>query len=459
THRGGHRHQRRGAARLARSPVGLLRARGPRAGGRPAPQRDAGGARRHRPGLARRRRPARAHPRGRGGAGHLRLRRGGRGGRAARRGGARLDGPHRRGRALPAARRAGRARADARRGAPGRPRPPGRGGRGAGDRAHPGRRASGPALQGRHRVRSRAPPEGGRAPRRRRGGAHAGGRLRQLSLRAQRAPDRPHPGPSGEEDPLRGQCRRAGRPARADVRDGARARRRAGLSHRARVAGRPPRLPGHLRGVHELPKAKLVKTNALKLPCGLVGAPIGEIETDIDARWPMAYAAGLGDADPAYLDTLRPGGIVAHPLFPVCYEWPLAVESRARQLGDEIALRSVHATHDVTIHRRARPGDRLRTTAAVVAVAPRRAGAYVLTRYATVDVDGAPVSATDYGSVYLGVACDPEGELPGAPEASGDEAAGADAWTGEVPIPATLAHVYTECARIWNPIHTDPAVA
>jgi len=31
--------------------------------------------------------------------------------------------------------------------------------------------------------------------------------------------------------------------------------------------------------------------------------------------------------------------------------------------------------------------------------------------------------------------------------------------TTEVPIPATLAHVYTECARIWNPIHTDPAVA
>ena len=28
-----------------------------------------------------------------------------------------------------------------------------------------------------------------------------------------------------------------------------------------------------------------------------------------------------------------------------------------------------------------------------------------------------------------------------------------------VPIAPTLAHVYTECARIWNPIHTDTAVA
>jgi acyl dehydratase len=28
-----------------------------------------------------------------------------------------------------------------------------------------------------------------------------------------------------------------------------------------------------------------------------------------------------------------------------------------------------------------------------------------------------------------------------------------------VAVPANLAHVYTECARIWNPIHTDRAVA
>src|SRR4029453_2074528 len=26
---------------------------------------------------------------------------------------------------------------------------------------------------------------------------------------------------------------------------------------------------------------------------------------------------------------------------------------------------------------------------------------------------------------------------------------------GEVPVAATAGHVYNECARIWNPIHTD----
>jgi acyl dehydratase len=38
-------------------------------------------------------------------------------------------------------------------------------------------------------------------------------------------------------------------------------------------------------------------------------------------------------------------------------------------------------------------------------------------------------------------------------------AAGELRWSAPVAIPANLAHVYTECARIWNPIHTDRAVA
>jgi acyl dehydratase len=199
----------------------------------------------------------------------------------------------------------------------------------------------------------------------------------------------------------------------------------------------------------------------LRIPRGLVGATVGPLTQEIDARWLMAYAAGLGETEPAYLDTLRAGGLVAHPLFPVSYEWPLAVESRERQLGAEIALHGVHASHDLTLHRPIRAGDRLTTTAIVVAVAPRRAGAYVLTRYETRNARAERVSTTDYGSVYLGVACEPEGSLlPGTALPKGEGGSkGEDAWTDEVPIAATLAHVYSECARIWNPIHTDPEAA
>jgi acyl dehydratase len=191
----------------------------------------------------------------------------------------------------------------------------------------------------------------------------------------------------------------------------------------------------------------------VRLAGDTLGTAAGPVAQDVDARWLMAYAAALGETAPEYLDTTRAGGIIGHPLFPVCYEWPLAVELRAR-MPAAIAARSVHATHDLRLYRRARAGDRLRTTATVVRVAPTSAGAYVVTRLDTVDAAGRPVSTTDYGSLYRGVTCEgaPAPREPAAP-------APAPHWSARVEVAATLAHVYTECARIWNPIHTDRAVA
>ncbi len=204
----------------------------------------------------------------------------------------------------------------------------------------------------------------------------------------------------------------------------------------------------------------------MNISAGILGTTVGPRVHDIDARWLMAYAGALGETAPEYLDTTRAGGLLAHPLFPVCYEWPLAVDLRAKTLTDEIALRGVHATHDLTLHRRPRSDDRLSTTATITGVEPRPPGAYVVTRFETLDADGRPVTTTDYGSLYLGVECEshphpgplPERERESNPLFPVDDRRGPD-WAADVPIPANLAHVYTECARIWNPIHTDRAVA
>ena len=210
------------------------------------------------------------------------------------------------------------------------------------------------------------------------------------------------------------------------------------------------------------------------IPASVVGITAGPLEHAIDARWLMAYAAALGEEAPEYFDTTRSGGVLAHPLFPVCYEWPLALAVRAMALPDEIALRGVHATHRLTVHRPIRAGERLRTTATVAALERRSPGAYMVLRLETVDTSGHAVTTTDYGSLYLGVACDPpplspegRGQGEGQPKDEGwpkgeGEPKGAtpgDTWSTEIPISPTLAHVYTECARIWNPIHTDRAVA
>ena len=42
-------------------------------------------------------------------------------------------------------------------------------------------------------------------------------------------------------------------------------------------------------------------------------AEIGPLRHDIDARWLMAYAAGLAEPDPRYYDTLAPRGPLERP--------------------------------------------------------------------------------------------------------------------------------------------------
>ena len=211
----------------------------------------------------------------------------------------------------------------------------------------------------------------------------------------------------------------------------------------------------------------------VRIPASAVGITVGPREDEVDARWLMAYAAALGEHGPEYFDTTRPGGILAHPLFPVCYEWPLALDVRAKAVPDGVAVRGVHATHRLTLHRPPRAGDRLSTTATVVALERRTPGAYLVLRMETVDAAGQPVSTTEYGSLYLGVECEaphpaplPKGEreqeiLSPLGRGQGEGAPGAEGWSWsvDVPIAPTLAHVYTECARIWNPIHTDRAIA
>src|SRR5260370_24666742 len=87
------------------------------------------------------------------------------------------------------------------------------------------------------------------------------------------------------------------------------------------------------------------------IPASVVGITAGPLEHAIDARWLMAYAAALGEEAPEYFDTTRSGGVLAHPLFPVCYEWPLALAVRAMALPDELPARGVHPTPRLTVHR------------------------------------------------------------------------------------------------------------
>lgn len=179
----------------------------------------------------------------------------------------------------------------------------------------------------------------------------------------------------------------------------------------------------------------------------------------------MAYAAALDDLMPSYMDTGAPDQLLAHPMFPVCFEWPVVISVRQGFESGALTLdesrRGVHATHDVTIHRTIRPPEKLTTRATIVAIERRKPGAYQVTRLETRDESGAPVCTSMYGSIVRGVdvvgddkPLTAHSDLPSMPRSIARPRSEA-----KVHVAGGLAHSYTECAQIWNPIHTDIAVA
>jgi acyl dehydratase len=201
----------------------------------------------------------------------------------------------------------------------------------------------------------------------------------------------------------------------------------------------------------------------MPVPSDAVGQQTEPITHVVDERWLMAYAAGLGETKPVYLDTTAPGGISAHPLFPVCVEWPVVLAVGALDVLSDVTTpeekrRGIHATHDLTMLRPIVPGDVLTTVATVIGVEKRPPGALLTMDMVSTDVHGREVFRTRQGSLYL--ATDVIGPDRAAPD---DEPLppieGDPVVTVDIPIDAGAAHTYTECARIWNPIHTDLAVA
>lgn len=183
----------------------------------------------------------------------------------------------------------------------------------------------------------------------------------------------------------------------------------------------------------------------MRISSDIVGREVGPDEQILDERWLMAYNAALGKLE-----------LEAHPLFPVCYEWPATRLLREGAGLVPLDARLVHAQHDLLLHRKPRPG-RVRVAGKVVAAAQKKPGALVVFRFTAHDEQGL-ISATDFCALYRDVKLDGPDRSVAAIEDPPKHDAALEP-IGEVAVPATAAHVYTECARIWNPIHTDRAYA
>lgn len=185
--------------------------------------------------------------------------------------------------------------------------------------------------------------------------------------------------------------------------------------------------------------------------------------TLVDTRLAMAYAAGINDRNPRYFDDLAADGVRVHPCLAFSLQW----NSRVRPdypVNLRAAPYGVHATTDLRIHRPFRAGEAVTTQGCVIAKKQISPGVYTVDKYQMRGSDGDLIAELYYngitrGAQLVGGDCELEAE-PAWPEVMAQNAQSPDPlWRDEYPIELHAGQQYTECARIYNPIHTEPSVA
>jgi len=182
---------------------------------------------------------------------------------------------------------------------------------------------------------------------------------------------------------------------------------------------------------------------------------------EVTDRWLAAYAVAVGDLRSPYVDLERPDGIMAHPMFPSCLEWPLVEFGAPGILLSEATLRrGLHVQADVEYQGQIRSGHQLTTTAELYIAEQRSTATHIAIEFQTVDEGGARLATGRTHMLYPGVKLDghksPTAKKIQAHAPSSEELLQPIA---DFAVDETNAVIYSECARIWNPIHTDIRVA
>lgn len=181
---------------------------------------------------------------------------------------------------------------------------------------------------------------------------------------------------------------------------------------------------------------------------------------ELTARSITAFAGGVGDFNPVYFEDDRDDGLIAHPGMVFSWQWNSRFVPDL-ELPLELVRRGVHAWVDVQFVRHAREGDVITSQGRSVAVKQVRPGVLSAQRFTFRDSQGETVAIMDTGGITRGAELVGEDlEIESAPPLPQPTGNGTDpVWICSIPIEPQAPHVYSECADIWNPIHTERRVA
>ncbi len=173
-----------------------------------------------------------------------------------------------------------------------------------------------------------------------------------------------------------------------------------------------------------------------------------------------AFASGVGDSNSFYLDDARDDGLVGHPGMVFTFQWN-SRHAPGVEIDPAVARLGVHASVDVRFRRPLCGGDVITAQGRTVAIEQIAPGVLSTQRVVMTDAAGEEVATMDTAGISRGCRTDgPDRRiaeavpLPSLPEGDRDVL-----WEQRIDVAKDAAHVYTECADIWNPIHTERTVA
>lgn len=194
-----------------------------------------------------------------------------------------------------------------------------------------------------------------------------------------------------------------------------------------------------------------------------VGLDLPPMEIELTVRRALAFAAALGETGEA-LDDASPH-FTALPTLCASLEWAWTISGRNAALGLSPleARRGVHAGQDTRFLAPLRPGRTYVVEGRIVSARGSSAGTVVATHLDIRDrASGAAVTSTLTTAMFRGVALtggDRVADHPGPLQAGPGSDDGISWEETTVPLDRGFAHRYSECADIWNPIHTERTVA
>lgn len=193
-----------------------------------------------------------------------------------------------------------------------------------------------------------------------------------------------------------------------------------------------------------------------------IGAKLNPIKIEMTRRRLLSFAAAIDDTSERVFNDLDPN-FCAVPQICVALEWASIIKNDLRgNLGatrEEIS-RAVHAVQDSVFHRTVTENELLTVCGQITAIWNGRSGTNMITEIISYDEQDKPVFTSQLQSTYRDVSLSGSETRPtksSITPAEPDEIG--DLKSRIINIPLSLPHTFSDCADIWNPIHTEKTVA